>query len=139
MEHDPPATPRMATAIPAALTIPDTVQTRLGTLSFFDGVPDDATVATLYDHLDFQRAVQAFLTAMPAASQHAQRQAFRQFGPDNQTVLLFETLLDARTLTLTGNTESVYVLTWLDLRTARSSSRARPLRLVWSTTSGSTT
>ena len=115
MEHDPPATPRMGTAIPAALTIPDRVETRLGTLAFFDGVPDDATVARVYDHLDFQRAVQAFLTAMPAASQHAQRHALRAFGPDNRTVAVFETLLDARTLLLTGNTESVYALAWLDL------------------------
>ena len=63
----------MATEIPEAITIPDRVETRLGTLTFFDGFPDEATVDKLYDNLDFQRGVQAVLTAMPAASQAAQR------------------------------------------------------------------
>ena len=56
------------TDIPPAITIPDSVETRLGTLRFSDGFPDDATVQKVYDNLDFQRGVQAFLTAMPAAS-----------------------------------------------------------------------
>ena len=60
--------PKMATEIPASITTPDRVETRLGTLRFFDGLPDEQTVQTVYDNLDFQRGVQAFLTAMPAAS-----------------------------------------------------------------------
>jgi hypothetical protein len=56
---------KMTTDIPVAITTPDTVETRLGTLKFFDGFPDDATVTKVYDNLDFERGVQAFLTAMP--------------------------------------------------------------------------
>jgi hypothetical protein len=108
-------TPRMATDIPPGIVMPDRVQTRLGTLAFFDGFPDDATVDTLYDNLDFQRGVQAFLTALPAASIRATRAAARRFGPENQTVLIFETLLDSRSLYLTPNTESLYVFARLDL------------------------
>ena len=52
------AKPKMATDIPASITTPDRVETRLGTLRFFDGFPDDATVQTVYDNLDFQRGVQ---------------------------------------------------------------------------------
>ena len=37
----------MATDIPAAITIPDSVETRLGTLRFTDGFPDDETVQKL--------------------------------------------------------------------------------------------
>jgi hypothetical protein len=37
----------------------------LGTLKFFEGFPDDATVEKLYDNLDFQHAVQAYLLAIP--------------------------------------------------------------------------
>ena len=33
--------PRMATDIPASITTPDRVETRLGTLGFFDGFPDE--------------------------------------------------------------------------------------------------
>lgn len=107
--------PRMATDIPASITIPDRVESRLGALTFTDGFPDDATVEKVFDNLDFQRAVQAFLAAMPAASIRAQHRAFLEFGPANQTVLMFETLMDSRSLFLTANTESIYILTWLDL------------------------
>ncbi len=69
------------TDIPPAITIPDSVDTRLGTLKFKDGFPDDATVQKVYDNLDFQHGVQAFLTAMPAASLAAIRKASRSFGP----------------------------------------------------------
>ncbi len=106
--------PRMATEIPASITTPDQVETRLGTLRFFDGLPDEATVRTVYDNLDFQRAVQVFLIAMPAAPHHSLRSGFRTFGPDNQTVLITESLLDSRTLLHGGNSETIYNFAWLD-------------------------
>jgi len=108
--------PLMATEIPASITTPDSVETRLGTLRFFDGFPDEATVATVYDNLDFQRGVQAFLTALSAASLYAVRTGFRTVGPDNQTVLIAETLLDSHTVSLTANTETVYDFVWLDTK-----------------------
>ena len=107
---------KMATEIPAAITMPDSVETRLGTLRFTDGFPDDATVEKVFDNLDFQHAVQAFLTSMPAASQVASRRGVRGFGPDNQTVLIFESLMDSRSLFLTANTESIYAVAWLNLK-----------------------
>ena len=107
---------KMTTDIPAQITTPDAVETRLGTLRFFDGFPDDATVETIYDNLDFQRGVQAFLTAMPGASVYALREGFRSQGADNQTVLVMETLMDSKSLFLTPNSESVYNLMWLDLK-----------------------
>src|SRR6266540_5159869 len=54
------AKPKMGTAIPAEITTPDKVETRLGTLEFFDGAPSDATVQTVYDHLDFIHGVEVF-------------------------------------------------------------------------------
>jgi hypothetical protein len=106
--------PEMATNIPASITTPDRVETRLGTLRFFDGFPDKETVQTVYDNLDFQRGVQAFLTALPAAALSALRTGIRTFGPDNQTVLIAESLLDSHTLWGMPNTETVYTLMWLD-------------------------
>ena len=105
---------KMTTDIPASILTPDSVATRLGTLRFFDGFPDEATVQKVYDNLDFQRAVEVFLTAMPAASMSAIRSGVRAFCPDNQTVLIAETLMDSRSLVLTGNSETVYVTNWLD-------------------------
>lgn len=43
---------KMTTDIPAAITTSDKVETRLGTLKFFDGFPDNATVQKVYDNLD---------------------------------------------------------------------------------------
>src|SRR5262245_25318183 len=52
------ALPRLASAqastgIPPAITTPDKVETRLGTLDFKDGAPSQATLDKVYDHLDF--------------------------------------------------------------------------------------
>src|ERR1039458_4031849 len=107
---------KMTTDIPPEITTPDTVETRLGTLKFFDGFPNEATVAKVYDNLDFQRGVQAFLTCVPGASEAAIRAGIRSFGPDNQTVVLFENLMDSKSLFLTANTESVYAWSWLNLK-----------------------
>jgi len=107
---------RMATGIPASILTPDSVETRLGTLRFFDGFPDDATVATVYDNLDFQRGVQAFLAALPAADTCALREGYRTVGPDNQTLLILESLMDSHMLYFVANTETVYNMAWLDTK-----------------------
>lgn len=108
---------KMATDIPPDITTPDSVETRIGTLNFFDGFPDDATTQKVYDNLDFQRGVEAFLTAMPGASAEALRVGFKSEGADNnQTVLIMETLMDSKSLFLTPNSETVYNMMWLDLK-----------------------
>src|SRR5512145_2629556 len=100
---------KMTTDIPASITTPDVVETSLGTLRFFDGFPDAATVQKVYDNLDFQRGVQAYLTALPVASLYATREGYRSFGPDNVTVLIAESFLDSRSLYFVANTETIYV------------------------------
>lgn len=112
-----PAPYRMTTDLPPGITTPDRVETRLGMLKFFDGFPDEATVQKLYDNLDFQRAVQAFLASLPAAALHSLRAGVRSFGPVNQTVLISESLLDSRTRFYgCGNTETIYTIGWLDTK-----------------------
>jgi len=95
---------KMTTDIPKSITSPDQVETRIGTLKFFDGFPDKATVEKVYDNLDFQRGLQAYLTALPAVSVEGFRAGYAGIGPANQTVLISEQLLDARSLFLTANT-----------------------------------
>jgi hypothetical protein len=107
---------KMTTGIPAAITTPDSVETRLGTLSYFDGFPDDATTQKVYDNLDFMRGVDAFLNAMPGASAEAIRVGWASQGAvNNQTLLIMENLMDSKSLFLTPNTESVYHMAWLDV------------------------
>jgi hypothetical protein len=106
----------MATEMPAGITAPAKVNTRLGTLRTKDGFPDEATIEKVYDNLDFQRGVQAVLTAMPAASLAAMRKGLRGLGPDNQTVAIFEELMDSKTLFLTANTTTIYNFMWLNTK-----------------------
>ena len=108
---------KMTTPIPDSITTPESVDTRLGTLKFFDGFPDDATSDLVYDNLDFMRGVESFLNAMPGASMEAFRAGLASQGVDNnQSILIFEDLMDSHSLFLTGNTESIYNLAWLDTK-----------------------
>jgi hypothetical protein len=111
----PAATYKMTTPIPPGIATPNQVETRFGTLNFFDGFPDQASTQKLYDNLDFQRAVQAYLLAIPAVSQAADRNAMRTLGPVNTVVPIWEQLVDSRTVGLTFNDNTVYSWAWLDL------------------------
>src|ERR1700738_4143575 len=90
------AKPKMATDIPPEITTPDTVETRIGTLKFFDGFPDDATIQKVYDNLDFQRGVQAFLSGLPGSSLVGLRAGLGQLGANNNTIAIFEELMDSK-------------------------------------------
>ena len=108
---------KMTTGLPPGILTPDSVESRIGTLRFFDGLPDEATVQRVYDNLDFQRAVQAYLSALPASALHATRTALRGFGPDNQTVIISEFFIDSTSVFYgAGNTENVYTVAWLDTK-----------------------
>jgi hypothetical protein len=107
---------KMTTDIPAGIAMPGKVESRLGTLKFFDGFPDDASVEKLYDNLDFQRAVQAYLLGLAPVSQYANRKGILEIGPANTTVPIFETMMNARSLFLTPNNNTPYTWFWLDLR-----------------------
>jgi len=111
----PPADPQLkySTSIPPGVLSPDKVETRFGSLNFFDGYPDRASVDKLYDNLDFQRAVQAYLLAIPAVSQAANRNAITSLGPVNTVVPVFH--MDSRSIFLTANDNTLYSWTWLDL------------------------
>lgn len=112
-----PSKMKMSTPIPADITTPDTVESRIGTLKFNDGFPTDETVQKVYDNLAFQRGVDVFLSAMPGGSTEGLRQGLAGIGvSNNQTVALFEDLMDSKSLFLTGNTESIYSVMWVDLK-----------------------
>ena len=49
-------TPGFNTVIPESILTADRVETSIGTLTFFDGMPDAETVTKLYDNLDTIRA-----------------------------------------------------------------------------------
>jgi amidohydrolase family protein len=59
---------KMTTEILPGIATPDKVETSIGTLNLFDGVPDKETAQKVYDNLDFQRGVQAYLSSIQIAS-----------------------------------------------------------------------
>jgi hypothetical protein len=108
---------KMTTPIPASITTPDEVKTSIGTLTFFDGVPTDETVKTVYDNLDRMRGVQAFLAGLPAASTFALYDGPKAIGADRSNkIQIWQKLMDSKTLLLTGNTSTLYSFTTLDLK-----------------------
>ena len=110
-------TPGYNHPIPPEIMTPDSVETRIGTLKFFDGLPDKETTQKAYDNLDFMRGVEAFLNFIPAASIEALRRGTVELGATKSNqIILMEQLLDSTPLFLTGNTDTVYASTIIDLQ-----------------------
>jgi hypothetical protein len=109
--------PKYSADVPSKITTPDTVETRIGTLKFHNGVPDQKTIQLVYDQIDFVRGIEAFLAGMPATSVYALCEGFDQAGfKRNQGIGITEDLMDARSLFLTPNTTTVYVFACLELK-----------------------
>lgn len=109
--------PKFSPDVPAKITTPDAVETRIGTLRYKDGAPDPATVDLVYDQLDFTRGIDTFLRGMSATSVHAVCKGFEDIGvKTNQDIALTGNLMDARTLFLTPNTTTVYTFFCVDLK-----------------------
>ncbi len=110
------AQPTYSADVPAKITTPDRTDTRIGTLNFKDGAPDDKTVELVYDNLDFTRGVQSFLTGISATSIRAACNGFDSIGiKTNEAFGITEDLMDAKSLFLTPNTTTVYGFTCFDL------------------------
>lgn len=100
-----------------SIQTPNQVETSIGTLQFIDGAPLPDTAAKVYDYLDTMRAVDVFLKAMPAASVAALIHGPEAIGADaSNKVAMFDELLDSRSLFLTPNTSTMYVMPVLDLK-----------------------
>ena len=116
-KSDSGMTPGCNNKIPDKIMTPDKVETRIGTLQFFDGMPSAASTEKVYDYLDMARGVETFLNGIPATSIEAVRLGWLEMGAKScNDVVVFNQLLDSSPLFLTGNTETVYVLGFLDLK-----------------------
>jgi len=102
-------------AIPPSLVTPDKVETRIGTLEFKDGAPSVATARKVYDTLDFTRALNAYNNSFRGASAYAIMKGFQSIGAENNTVIVFSKLMDAKALFLTANADTVYYVAAVDL------------------------
>ncbi|WP_218779413.1 DUF1254 domain-containing protein [Streptomyces sp. NRRL B-24572] len=102
-------------AVPASLATSDTVKTSAGTFLFEDGLPTVETAETVYGQLDRMHGIEAYLAGLPAVSLWAMRRAMADAGVADGDVLLFSELMDANSLFLTANADTVYFLTFVDL------------------------
>ena len=101
--------------MPASLTTSDRIETRIGPLEFKDGAPSKATADRVFDNLDFTYAFRAFMDNMRGVSIHAAHKGLQSVGVNDNEVLVFSELMDAKSLFLTANADTVYTMGVLDL------------------------
>jgi hypothetical protein len=110
-------TPGYNNKIPETILTQDKVETRIGTLEFFDGIPTEQIASLVYDSLDFHRGVETFLNGLPANSLEAMRRRMASIGARNSNqIVIFDKLMDSDPLFLTGNTDTVYAVACLSLK-----------------------
>jgi hypothetical protein len=95
----------------------ETVKTRFGDFEFKGGYPTSASATALRDQQKFNRAIEVYFQQLPAVAIYDTREGFRAFGAKQPNqFIIWEQLMDAKTLLLTANTETVYGMGFLDLK-----------------------
>lgn len=91
------------------------VDTRIGKLEMQLGLPTEATVRTLYDEIDFQRACQAYLWALPIVGiGEWQRAHENDFGAADGDIVVYTTY-KAKLGILTPNITTPYIIGFANL------------------------
>ena len=93
------------------------INTRFGHFEFKNGYPTAEATDKLYELRTFNRAVESYLHFVTIMSMFYMQKGLTDFGLDAANkFLIFENRLDAQSLYLTPNTESVYGMQFLDLK-----------------------
>ena len=96
----------------------ETIKTRFGDFEFKHGYPTPAAADALLDQLKLNRGIEVYLTQIPPVSVVAEHRGLADFGAKRPNqLIIWEQLMDAATILLTANTETVYALGHLDLKT----------------------
>ncbi len=112
----PIASYAQTTDIPDGIASPNMINSEeLGELKFFDGVPLPETAEKVHNFVDLINAIAAYTNGVHIASMEALKQGILSFGPANQTALIFEELMDSKSLFLTANTTNIYGTLWMEL------------------------
>ena len=92
------------------------VESRLSGIELINGYPTPATVARLFDEIDFQRACQAYLWALPImAMQQWQAEHREKFGAGNLDFVDYLTFTDKLGL-LTANATTPYIMSFPSMK-----------------------
>ena len=96
-----------------------TLETRVGPLVFENdylvGIPTTESKEKIFNEIDFQRASQAYIWAVPMASFYAWKESFYQMGGEDGQVHYFESY-DSKLGGLTYNTSTPYVLSFINVQ-----------------------
>ena len=89
----------------------------LTSLRFPGNQPSKEASARLYDELQFQRACQVYLWALPAMNMVAMRDGqAAAFGSGNNVLAIWKDRISAKTIISTANPDVIYGLAFVDLK-----------------------
>lgn len=95
----------------------ESVDTPFGEFEFVGGYPTAEAARKLFELRTLNRAVEVYTEQIPGVSNFQIRKGLAEFGARTaHQVVVWKTLMDAGTLLLTGNSETVYALAFLDLK-----------------------
>ncbi len=93
------------------------LESRYGTFEFKGGYPTADAAKRLIEVRTLNRAIEAYLEQLPAVSIYQIRKGLAEAGADRaNSLVIWDNLMGARTLLLTGNSETVYGMGFLDLK-----------------------
>lgn len=98
-----------------AIGAPESIETSIGTLDFEDGAPSAATAQKVFDALDFTNALNVYNNSFRGASALGMHKGFQSIGADYNDVVITSELMNSASLFLTGNADTVYYLSVIDL------------------------
>lgn len=110
-----PAWAEVSQATIDSLSAPASVETSIGTLDFKDGAPSTDTAQKVFDALTFTNALNVYNNSFRGASALGFHKGFQSIGADYNDVIITSELLDSKSLFLTGNADTVYYLSVVDL------------------------
>ena len=77
----------------------------------------EESAARIHDEIDFQRACQAFIWALPAMNLYSMREGSeREFGKGNHILPVWKGRLRATTKVTTPNSDVIYAMSYIDLK-----------------------
>jgi hypothetical protein len=111
-----PLSPVAAPVAVAGSSSANTIDTRTGKLTLESGYPSPETLRKVYDELDFQRAVQAYIWATSIVSLDALRVANKaDWNVDFNMVGMVDQFTEPNVEALTANNTTIYAVSFVDL------------------------
>jgi hypothetical protein len=103
------------TCVGAIVAHAETVETHIGQIELQNGYPSKAAAEKLFDEMDFERATQAFIWALPAVGFHGLHLAHKNtFGAKDGDIVLYDSLQDKSGM-LTPNITTLYIMSFWNL------------------------